>query len=595
MADDRRAEASGAAREGIGTIPSESVCFPAKLAHMRLHDLARQGVAAVFMPRYARGNRCPVTSLYASALADSVPLLRDGACQLASPELSIMKPSGLCDSDLDRAALLACLNGLATRADVPSVSEYELVKALADGLAAQRDFEDAVRRANERALAWTRHTSRRAAVLAGRPYHADPALLHGIDRVLVDVGFAVLSPLGLEDALDAEPCAAACAEPPRDPLSWKPGKRLVRLARLVAKNPQLELVCLQSFGCGFDAISLAHARALLNETSRPFTALKIDDIADTAHIRIRLRTLAETLEAEPLFQTQERAGHASIRTESGAPARPILSATAFETDAAPAPQPSDDMPDKQSPRPLLGGVEQADLDTAQQSVPNDACFVVSALAGRAIRLMEEDPALASLEIPAVCERCLLDALPAIVRQATGREPRIDWTTTWPSQDTTDTSLAAVTPPQDAARTLARPRIGIVGNALLCFDPFMNDHVVRFIESQGCDVVLPDPSLLYTDDVRYLAQFDRFAAQGVHHVIYLQSFGCLKGHVQARGALHMIAKRHPGLPVTVIDYDPEASALNRENRVRLALSAAKAAVSASSGAHHLHGQLPQPKA
>ena len=160
---------------------------------------------------------------------------------------------------------------------------------------------------------------------------------------------------------------------------------------------------------------------------------------------------------------------------------------------------------------------------------------------------------------------------------------------------TDTSLAAVTPPQDAARTLARPRIGIVGNALLCFDPFMNDHVVRFIESQGCDVVLPDPSLLYTDDVRYLAQFDRFAAQGVHHVIYLQSFGCLKGHVQARGALHMIAKRHPGLPVTVIDYDPEASALNRENRVRLALSAAKAAVSASSGAHHLHGQLPQPKA
>ena len=218
VADDRRAEASGAAREGIGTIPSESVCFPAKLAHMRLHDLARQGVAAVFMPRYARGNRCPVTSLYASALADSVPLLRDGACQLASPELSIMKPSGLCDSDPDRAALLACLNGLATRADVPSVSEDELVKALADGLAAQRDFEDAVRRANERALAWTRHTSRRAAVLAGRPYHADPALLHGIDRVLVDVGFAVLSPLGLEDALDAEPCAAAlCRAAARPP------------------------------------------------------------------------------------------------------------------------------------------------------------------------------------------------------------------------------------------------------------------------------------------------------------------------------------------------------------------------------------------
>ncbi len=121
----------------------------------------------------------------------------------------------------------------------------------------------------------------------------------------------------------------------------------------------------------------------------------------------------------------------------------------------------------------------------------------------------------------------------------------------------------------------QPRVGIVGNALLCFDAFMNDNIVAFIESQGCEVVMPDPALLYTEDVRYLPQLDRFAEQGVNHVIYLQSFGCLKGHVRARGALHELARRHPAMPVTVIDYDPEASALNRENRIRLALAAAKA--------------------
>ena len=64
--------------------------------------------------------------------------------------------------------------------------------------------------------------------------------------------------------------------------------------------------------------------------------------------------------------------------------------------------------------------------------------------------------------------------------------------------------------------------------------------------------------------------DRFEREGVGHVIYLQSFGRLKGHVQARSALHALARRYPDMPVTVLDYDKESSALNRENRIRLAV-------------------------
>ena len=626
IADDRRAEASGAAREGLGTIPSESVCFPAKLAHTRLYDLAREGVDAVFVPRYVRGGHCPVTSQYANALADSAPLVREDGCMLASPEFAVMKPAVLAAREDTRAALLACVNEIAACGGVPAVDEGELDRALAAGLAAQQGFERAMQEGNERAIAWARRTGGRAAALAGRPYHADPSVLHGIDRALADVGFAVLSPLRLEDAVlasegatakDAGGMAAA------DNAAWRPGKRLARLARLVAERPWLELVCLQSFGCGFDALGIAQARALLEAAGRPFTTLKIDDIADTAHIRIRLRTLAETLEAEPTAGAAPRSaedarraaakdagegatkdvetdmGHANAQcTGTSAPPMPAAAGAGMGMGA---PANTAACAGAGTPRPLLGRVEQADLDTAQQAVPNDACFVVSALAGRAIRLMQEDPALEALEVPAVCERCLLDALPGIVQRATGRMPQIAWTSPWPQpakgatapaqstqakprrdgatgtpQDNAPQPQPAMEPSGMADGAAGRPRIGIVGNALLCFDPFMNDQLVDFIERQGCSVALPDPALLATDDVRYLEQMDRFAEQGVHHVIYLQSFGCLKGHVQARGALHELAQRHPATPVTVIDYDPEASALNRENRVRLALAAAKAA-------------------
>ena len=117
---------------------------------------------------------------------------------------------------------------------------------------------------------------------------------------------------------------------------------------------------------------------------------------------------------------------------------------------------------------------------------------------------------------------------------------------------------------------------MVGCALLCVDPLMNDRVIDFVEGQGCEVVLPRVERLLVDDVRYLDELRRFSDMGVDHVIYLQSFGCLKGHVRSRGSLHEIARLFPEMPVTVIDYDPEASALNRENRIRLALAAAKAA-------------------
>ena len=103
---------------------------------------------------------------------------------------------------------------------------------------------------------------------------------------------------------------------------------------------------------------------------------------------------------------------------------------------------------------------------------------------------------------------------------------------------------------------------------------MNDRIVEMLESLGCESVMPDPALLAGDDVRCLDQLALFAEQGIHDVIYLLSFGCLKGHVSARGALRELHERFADMRITVIDYDPESSALNRENRIRLAIDAAR---------------------
>ncbi|WP_418256026.1 BadF/BadG/BcrA/BcrD ATPase family protein [Gordonibacter urolithinfaciens] len=536
--DDGRAEESGAAREGAATIPSESVCHPAKLAHMRLYDLVRSARAdAVFMPCYVRGRKCPVACGYAAAVADCAPLLRDGGAMLVSPMLRTVNPAALADDADDRAALLASLNVAAATAGLPAVADGELAAAIAAGLAVQREFERTVGEANRRALAWAHGAGRRGAVLAGRPYHVDPAVMHGIDGVLTSLGFAVLSPT----ALDA-PCEELGEEAG---LAWERPARLERLAGLVLADPAIELVCLQSFGCAYDAAVLPVVRAALEAAGRPFTSLKVDGIVDTAPIRIRLRTLAEACEGGSAYRADGERYRIAL---------PVSPERGCGTSAHWS---------------LLGPMGRADVDAASGVVPDDICFVARVLAGRLIRMARDGGSLDVVEMPEVCEKCLLAAVPGLAGCAVGHRFAVRWSRVWriPSSPGVD---------EGACRAPGRPRIGLVGNALMVFEPFMNDGIAELIEGGGCEAVLPRPEGLMTDDVRYLPEFDRFAQLGVDHVIYLQALGCLKGHVRARGALHELAGRYPGMPVTVIDYEPEASALNRENRALLAIAAAKEA-------------------
>lgn len=548
--------------EAWETVPSESACYPAKTSHVRYFSLCEGGCDAVFMPRFTRNYHCPVQTGYASALAANVGMARSGAglAPIVSPELANYRPARFVRDEASMERLLAAMNELAGD-EVPAITRDEFDRVFSTAVQRQEEVGAELARRTEDALRWLADDpSRHGIVLAGRPYHMDEALLHGIDRELARLGFAVLGAAGL-----------AAADPSRanahleGPHPWMPAKRLVGIARFVAGHPQLDAVFLQSFGCGFEAVSIEEAADVLDAAGKPCTTLKVDDISDLAHIRIRLRTLAAAITMRGEVEDGKAVeGSAAKKSRQECPAVPGKTASLLD-DLAKHPLDADD------------------LECARRSCVKDACFTANAMAARVIRMLRDDPDITRVELPRVCETCLTDAVPRIVERACGRTPEyawVPWDTVISSGAAEDMAPSVIlsganeVSAVEKAHSNPRPRIGIVGNPLIVFEPFMNDHVVEMLESLGCEPIMPDPALLAGDDVRYLDQLALFEEQGIHDVIYLLSFGCLKGHVSARGALRELHERFADMRITVIDYDPESSALNRENRIRLAVDAAR---------------------
>ena len=571
MPDDAR----GASLEqaALATVPAEGACFPAKIAHMRAFDLMNAGADVIFMPRFNRIGRCAVSCEYTDALADAVPAFEQGKVRLSRPRLSSFKVARIAKDEDDLSTLFSEVGSFCPDGAPLSCEEFDHV--LEKALAAQRAFFDAVAQANGKVIDWLAEDAQRhAIVVAGRPYHTDPRLMRGIDTMLTKLGFAILCPTSSDAWATRRPHDPNC--PP-----WKPGKHLARLARFAAENPQVDLVCLQSFGCGYDALSLEDARDILEAAGKPFTALKIDDLSDKAHLNIRLRTLAEGIESmsrrggsgQGLLTASPRKCEHAI----GRPATSALAATSHvekERAAVEGFAGNAEVPKASScefdriPNVMSKGLSAADAQVAQRQVPGDVCFTAAVLFARTLRVVEENPQARALHIPLVCNQCLLDGLAHTIWRLNGSCPEIIWEERWPQP----IEELAATDKEVAERVL----VGIVGNPLLCFDAFMNDSILKLLERLGCDVTMPDPDKLFCEDVRYLDQLDEFSRKGVDCVIYLQSFGCMKAHVHARGFAHEFARRYPDMPITVIDYDPESSALNRENRIRLAVEAAQRA-------------------
>ena len=270
--------------KGQFSIPSDTACYPAKIMHGHMEQLLDAGVDAVFYPSLsynidekAADNHynCPVVAYYAELLHGNMDRLKE--TKFLYPYLNIN----------DRKQLVRTLLPAVRELD-PTIMAGEVKKAVEVGFRAYEQHMQAVRRQGELALEYARSHGKRIMVLAGRPYHVDPEISHGIDKLAASLGFVVVS----EDSV----CHLAQRPSVRVLNQWTYHARLYRAAQFAAENPDVELVQLVSFGCGVDAITTDEVRTILERAGKFYTQIKIDEITNLGAVKIRLRSLLGALE-----------------------------------------------------------------------------------------------------------------------------------------------------------------------------------------------------------------------------------------------------------------------------------------------------------
>ncbi len=272
--------------KGQFSIPSDTACYPAKLMHGHMETLIEKGVDAIFYPcltyNIDEGDsdnyyNCPVVAYYSELLGGNMDSLEK--TKFLYPYLNINSRKELA------RGLKNCLDEA-----YPSLAfaKGDIARAVKQGFIEYDAYMSAVRREGERAIKWARERKKRIMVLAGRPYHADAEVGHGIDKLAELLGFTVVS----EDSV-----AHLTKTPPVRVLNqWTYHARLYRAAQLASVSRDIELVQLVSFGCGVDAITTDEVRAILEKNGKLYTQIKIDEITNLGAVKIRLRSLLGALE-----------------------------------------------------------------------------------------------------------------------------------------------------------------------------------------------------------------------------------------------------------------------------------------------------------
>ncbi len=270
--------------KGQFSIPSDTACYPAKVMHGHIEELIEAGVERIFYPcltynideKTADNHyNCPVVAYYSELLAGNVENLQK--VKFLYPYLNINSERALTNE------LYALLSP-----DFPDLKKAEVKAAVRAGQQAYDTFMAAVRKEGEYAVNYAKKNGKRVMILAGRPYHIDPEIGHGIDKLAVSLGFVVVS----EDSI----CHLTERQPVHVLNQWTYHARLYRAARYATEHEDTELVQLVSLGCGVDAITTDEIRSILEEKNKYYTQIKIDEITNLGAVRIRLRSLLGALE-----------------------------------------------------------------------------------------------------------------------------------------------------------------------------------------------------------------------------------------------------------------------------------------------------------
>ena len=267
---------------GMESIPSESECYPAKLAHGHVQWLIDEGVHTIFHPCVFFEHQetpdaqnhfnCPIVVSYPENLKNNVEAAADGEVEYLKPFLAFTSEKTVAD----RMARFC--------REQWGIPEKETRQAVSLAWAEQQRAKEDIRAEGARVLKKMRQEGRCGVVLAGRPYHLDPEINHGIPELIASYGLDVLT----EDSL---PIDFTPERPLRANDQWVYHSRLYTAAEFVRRCDGLELIQLNSFGCGLDAVTTDQVSEILEGSNKLYTVLKIDEVNNLGAVRIRIRSL----------------------------------------------------------------------------------------------------------------------------------------------------------------------------------------------------------------------------------------------------------------------------------------------------------------
>ena len=272
--------------KGMESMPSESVCYPAKLSHGHIESLLEQGIKTIFYPcmpysrkEYEKADNhynCPIVISYSEVLKNNVEGLKDPSVKFMNPFLPF-----------DRKNLVKEILKL------PEFKEYNFTKSELNkaAKAAEEEYQKCkqdIRNKGTETVKYIEEHHLKGIVLAGRPYHVDPEINHGIDTLITSLGLCVLTEDSVSDKAEVK-------RPLRVVDQWVFHARLYAAAEFVGKHKDLELVQLNSFGCGVDAVTTDQVEEILSSYNKMYTLIKIDEVNNLGAVRIRIRSLLASM------------------------------------------------------------------------------------------------------------------------------------------------------------------------------------------------------------------------------------------------------------------------------------------------------------
>lgn len=365
---------------GMDTISSDTVCYPAKLVHGHIAALIDKGVRNIFYPCIFKERaevadadncyNCPIVIGYPEVIKSNMDIARDKKVKFHNPYLPYNNKKTLTKS-------------LYKEFKEFHITYREVQNAINIAWEEDINFKTDIKCKGEEALIWLKKTGNKAIVLSGRPYHLDGEVNHSIPALIASLGLAVLT----------EDCVAHLGHAKR-PLKvldqWMYHSRLYEAADYVSKHDNIELVQLNSFGCGPDSIASEQASEILAKTGKIYTLIKIDEVSNLGAVRIRMRSLKAAMEE------RDKIGSAVNKPEDRYACRPVFTKEMRKNYTILAPQmaPIHFELAEQAARSegynfkVLKKVSKEDIAEGLKYVNNDSCYPSIIIIGQIIRALK---------------------------------------------------------------------------------------------------------------------------------------------------------------------------------------------------------------